>query len=75
MADLGSAWLLEVSGKEFSFKPAPEFNVKERKVSLGNVVGWKSPTEAIVRLGDGIYLLQSATIKRWVASEPFPTKR
>lgn len=60
VADLGSAWLLEVSGKEFSFKPAPEFNVKERKVSLGNVVGWKSPTEAIVRLGDGIYLLSRA---------------
>lgn len=55
--DLGSAWLLEVSGKEFSFKPAPEFNVKEKKVSLGNVVGWNSPTEAIVRLDDGIYLL------------------
>jgi hypothetical protein len=55
--DLVGGWLLEKSGKEFSFKPAPEFNVKGRKVSLGNVAGWKSPTEAIVRLDDGIYLL------------------
>lgn len=55
--EFGSAWLLEVNGKEFSFKPAPEFNVSGKKVSLGNVVGWKNPMEAIVRLEDGIYLL------------------
>lgn len=53
----GTSWLLDISGNEFSFKPAPEFNIHGRKISLGNVVGWRSPTEAIVRLDDGIYLL------------------
>jgi hypothetical protein len=53
----GTSWLLETSGQEFIFKPAPEFNVPGKKITLGDVVGWKSSTEAIVKLSDGFYLL------------------
>lgn len=55
--NIGNSWLFESTGKIFTFKPAPEFNVPGKKISLGNVIGWKSPTEAFVRLDDGIYQL------------------
>lgn len=57
LPDRGSSWMIYGMGKDFSFKPALEFNVQGKKVSLGDVIGWKSPTEAIVRLDDGLYLL------------------
>ena len=50
--------LLDIENLEKGLQPIPTFKVdKNTSIPLSKVIGWKSPTEGIVRLDDGFYTL------------------
>jgi len=56
----GPRWFVGSNSVNGQLEQSPQFQVAGRTVTLANVVGWKSPQEALVQLEDGLFLLTKA---------------